>query len=145
VALRRGGGARFARSSTALASVAEVNPTVAGTILIVDDDRAVVDLLAEALGEVGYHVRIAFDGQMALEAVDRLATDLVVTDIRMPRMDGRDLVRRLRDRDRPIPVLVLTGAPDHEDDPEVPVLTKPFSIEEVVGMVDRLIARAGRN
>lgn len=118
---------------------------MAGTILIVDDDRAVVDLLAEALGEVGYHVRIAFDGQMALEAVDRLATDLVVTDIRMPRMDGRDLVRRLRDRDRPIPVLVLTGAPDHEDDPEVPVLTKPFSIEEVVGMVDRLIARAGRN
>jgi CheY-like chemotaxis protein len=117
---------------------------VARTILIVDDDRAVVDLLSEALSESGYHVRVAFDGQMALEAIERLTTDLVVTDVRMPRMDGFDLVRRLRARPSPIPVLVLTGAVLEPPAPDVPVLSKPFDIAEVIGAVERLLIHQGR-
>ncbi len=116
---------------------------MARTILIVDDDRAVVDLLTEVLTEHGYVVRVAYDGRMALEAVERLSTDVVITDIRMPRMDGLDLVRRLRARDRPIPVLVLTGAVNgNRLGGDVPVLAKPFDVDEVVRVIDGLIFRA---
>ncbi len=118
---------------------------VARTILIVDDDRAVVDLLTEVLTEYGYVVRVAYDGRMALEAVDRLATDLVVTDVRMPRMDGLDLVRRLRRREHPIPVLVLTGVVDGTGlGEDVPVIAKPFDVDDVIRAIDRLISRAVR-
>lgn len=117
---------------------------MARTILIVDDDRAVVDLLTEVLTEHGYVVRVAYDGRMALEAVERLSTDVVITDIHMPRMDGLDLVRCLRARDRPIPVLVLTGAMDGRGlgGDDVPVLAKPFDVDEVLRVIDRLISRA---
>lgn len=119
---------------------------MARTILIVDDDRAMVDLLTEALTEFGYLVRVAYDGRMALDAIDRLFTDLVVTDIRMPHMDGLDLVHRLRARERPIPVLILTGAGERARllDADVPVLAKPFDLDEVIRTIDRLLVRARR-
>lgn len=117
---------------------------MARTILVVDDDRAVVDPLTAVLTEDGYVVRVTFDGRMALDAIDLLSTDVVATDIRMPRMDGLDLVRRLRARKPPIPVLVLTGAGDGRrlvgDD--VPVLAKPFDVDEVIRTIDGLLARA---
>lgn len=114
------------------------------TIPVVDDDRAVADVLLEALTEAGYAVRVAFGGQMAIEAVKRLPADLVVTDVRTPRMGVFDLVRHLRERNGPIPVLVLAGAVLPDFCPDVPAPNKPFDLDEVVGVIDRLLALASR-
>jgi DNA-binding response OmpR family regulator len=115
---------------------------VGPTVLIVDDDRRIVDVLTELLTEEGFGVRRAYDGQMAIEAVDRGAADLVVTDVRMPRLDGIDLARRLRDRPQPIPVVLIGAVQTPIEIPGVPFLRKPFDIEHLVAIVRRLLSRA---
>jgi DNA-binding response OmpR family regulator len=103
-----------------------------GTVLIVDDDHAVVAVLAEALTEAGFRVRIAYDGQMAMEAISHAGTDLVIADVRMPRLDGHALLRNLRDRPDPVPVLLISAWPGATSDPEVAVISKPFDIDEMI-------------
>lgn len=110
------------------------------TILIADDDRQLVDLLVELLSEEGYQVRCAFDGQMALEALDRVPTDLVVADIAMPNLDGVALAKRLRAREVPVPVVLITARQIRIDDPAIPLLRKPFDLAEFVGVVGRALA-----
>ncbi|QJE73327.1 response regulator [Aerophototrophica crusticola] len=78
--------------------------------VIVAEDEALVAMMFEAaLSQAGYRVSLARDGQEALELLDQDPADAVVTDLRMPRMDGRDLILRLRARDPGLPILVVTG------------------------------------
>ena len=113
---------------------------VTKTVLVVDDDRETVELLKELLSEEGYEVRLAFDGQMALEAVDRVPTDLVVADIAMPRLDGLELARRLLARHQPMPVVLLSAALDGIDLPNVIFIAKPFDVADVVRAVAATLA-----
>ena len=79
-------------------------------ILAVDDSRTMRDMLALALGEAGYTVRLAEDGQDALDALADFSPDAIISDINMPRLDGFGFVAAVRRiaRYRATPILVLT-------------------------------------
>jgi DNA-binding NtrC family response regulator len=80
-----------------------------GRVLLVDDDTEMRDGLARLLAEEGFVTATAGNGEEALEKLESWAPDVIVTDLMMPRMDGFELMRTLRQRGRTIPAIVLTG------------------------------------
>ncbi len=78
------------------------------TILIADDDTELCDLLREYLGQEGFEVRLAFDGEQALTESRRPGLDAMVLDIMMPKMNGIDVLRNLR-KESELPVIMLTA------------------------------------
>lgn len=88
-------------------------------ILVVEDEALAAMAIEDFLIDQGFRVSIAGNGQAAVECFDRDPADLLVTDLRMPRMDGRSLIRALRERSPSLPVVVLTGfvafLPDEDD------------------------------
>jgi DNA-binding response OmpR family regulator len=83
-----------------------------GKILVVDDEREILDLLTDHLEDEGYAVSQAVDGEQALEGARREPPDLVLLDITIPGVNGLEVLRRLR-RDHPrIPVIMITGIED---------------------------------
>jgi len=102
-------------------------------ILVVDDEQLVLGVVTNALAAEGYQVECAVNGQDALDRVKRQAPDVILLDLMMPVLDGRQLVRALREdpTTSQIPVIVLTAAYDAVKDPElasVVVVAKPFDI-----------------
>lgn len=116
------------------------------SVLIVDDDAAMRDALGEAARDVGYETRLAASGPEALELLDSYAINAVLLDLRMAGMDGLEVLRRIRSRQNPPPVTVLTahataantieamwlGAFDH--------LTKPIGRDEVSRALAAMLA-----
>ena len=84
------------------------------TILIADDDTELCELLREYLGLEGFEVRLAFDGEQALVESRRPGVDAMVLDIMMPRMNGIDVLRKLR-KESELPVIMLTARGDDLD------------------------------
>ena len=117
-------------------------------ILIVDDDREIAGLIAIYMKNEGFETELAHDGQDALDKLESGAYDLVVLDVMMPRMDGLEACRRIRDRQGGIPILMvsaksedmdkilglMTGADDY--------VVKPFNPLELVVRVKTLLRRA---
>ena len=79
------------------------------TVLVVDDDRVGRESLAEALTEMGYRALEAANGAVALRVLEEDAVDLVLTDLRMPDVDGIELLRRVRRRDSRVFVILITA------------------------------------
>lgn len=104
-------------------------------VLIVDDERHIVDLLDDLFRDEGYQVRRAYDGLAALAAIDREMPDLVIADVMMPRLDGLALYNRIRERSRELPVILMSAAvtPRSIDAEFVP---KPFDIEMLLDVVE---------
>jgi DNA-binding NtrC family response regulator len=116
-------------------------------VLIIDDDIAMRDALAEAASDLGFDPRLAASGHEALAVVDEAAIDAVLLDLRMPGMDGLEVLRRIRARPHPPPVTILTahatatntieamrlGAFDH--------LTKPIGREDLARVLSHMVAR----
>ena len=108
------------------------------SILVVDDDPAVRDLLVDALTEAGHRVAVAIDGAEALERLRAGVTPCaVLSDVRMPRMDGFELTRAVaRDPQlSAIPIVTLTG--DRMLSFTSPARDKPFSAPELDALVQR--------
>lgn len=84
------------------------------TILIADDDTELCELLREYLGQEGFEVRLAYDGEQALVESRRPGLDVMVLDIMMPRMNGIDVLRNLR-KESELPVIMLTARGDDLD------------------------------
>ena len=129
---------------------------MSGSLLVVDDDAVVREALVEALAEAGYEVRAAGDGARAVALLAERAPDVVLSDVRMPGMDGLALLALLRERAPEIPVLLMTA---FDDMPTVVAamregatdfLVKPLDLHELRTRVARVIddrrarARAGR-
>ncbi len=118
--------------------------------VIVAEDEALVAMMFEAaLSQAGYRVSLARDGQEALELLDQDPADAVVTDLRMPRMDGRDLILRLRARDPGLPILVVTGYQGDagnvgRGDPLVTFFSKPVSPKSLAHHLDHVLKRGTR-
>jgi DNA-binding response OmpR family regulator len=117
-------------------------------VLVVDDEPMVRDVLARFLAKEGFVVDTAEDGEAALAALDRNSPDLVVLDLMLPRIDGLEVFRRIRDRG-PAAVIMLT-AKGEETDRVVGLelgaddyVTKPFSPREVVARVRAVLRRSG--
>ena len=108
------------------------------TILVVDDERAIVFMIAELLEDEGYAVRSFFDSRMALDAVEREAPDLVVSDLMMPGLDGIAVALYLRERG--IPVLLMSAVPGHRAMPGVPFIPKPFDLDRFLDAVTDALA-----
>jgi DNA-binding NtrC family response regulator len=118
---------------------------MSGSLLVVDDDAVVREALVEALVEAGYDVRAADDGARAVALLAERAPDVVLSDVRMPGMDGLALLALLRERAPDIPVLLMTA---FDDMPTVVAamregatdfLVKPLDLHELRSRVARAI------
>jgi DNA-binding response OmpR family regulator len=111
-------------------------------VLVVDDERQIVDFLCVLLEEEGYRALRAYDGAQAWELVrsGELAPDLVITDVMMPRMTGVQLIRRLKDALNGAcpPVIAMSAVTALADEPGVRFLLKPFDIDRMLDLVAEL-------
>jgi CheY-like chemotaxis protein len=115
-------------------------------ILVVDDQRAIRELLVEALSDAGYRTASAGHGVEALSVVGREPPDLVLSDVGMPGLDGPGLVAALRARGIGIPVLLMSATRRHPTEWGVAVITKPFDLEDLLALVaEHLVASATGN
>ena len=109
------------------------------TILVVDDEEAIRLLYREELEEAGYQVEVASDGQEALRMVEQRRPDLMTIDIKMPGMDGVELLRRVREVHRNLPIIICTAYGDFKYDfgtwASDAYLTKSSDLEELKGKV----------
>jgi DNA-binding response OmpR family regulator len=115
-------------------------------ILVADDERNILELCRLYLTKEGYSVETAIDGQDALDRARRVKPDLVVLDIMMPKVDGIEVLRRLR-KDGATPVIMLTARGDDVDKVvglEIGAddyVTKPFNPRELVARVKAVLRR----
>jgi DNA-binding response OmpR family regulator len=119
---------------------------MANTILVVDDEKNIVQLARLYLGNEGFHVEEAYDGKQALEKARSSNPDLIVLDIMMPEMDGISVCKELRKTSN-VPVIILTARGDDVDKIvglEVGAddyVTKPFNPRELVARVKAVLRR----
>jgi CheY-like chemotaxis protein len=115
------------------------------TVLVVDDEPMLRTIVREILHEEGYAVIEAADGRVMLEIMARERPDLVLMDVMMPGLDGRDAYRQLRSRPEhsDIPVVMMSAAvPAHGLDPSIAgFMAKPFDLIQLIDLVVRLIGR----
>jgi DNA-binding NtrC family response regulator len=118
-------------------------PAVRGVILIVDDDAAMGEFLREELEHEGFAVEVASGGRAGIERVKQGGIDLVVSDVKMPDLDGLDLLREVREV-HPTPYVITITAFGSIDTAIRAVklgafdyITKPFQIEQLVLVIEK--------
>jgi two-component system cell cycle sensor histidine kinase/response regulator CckA len=113
----------------------------APTILVVEDSDVVRKLAARILTADGYPVVTANDGVEAIEVLERSAIRVVVTDLKMPRMDGHELARQVAARWPAVRMIFMTGHPETDLTMGLPgpLLLKPFLPEALTGAVQALL------
>ncbi len=117
-------------------------------VLVADDDFAIRRVIREALAREGFDVETAADGREAIEKAEATPFDLVITDLSMPVVDGRGVVREVRSRSE-VPILVLTVRAEEKE--KVALLdagaddyvVKPFGVAELLARVRALLRRRG--
>ena len=119
-----------------------------GSILVVDDEPTIGEVVSRYLQRAGYETRIAVDGPSALAKVEAESPDLVVLDLMLPGIEGLEVMRRIRDRDREHTAIILLTAKGEETDRIVGLrlgaddyVVKPFSPAELVARVDAVLRR----
>jgi two-component system response regulator ResD len=130
-------------------SVSAASPShVRGSVLVVEDEPTIADVVSRYLRRAGYRTRVAGDGLRALEAFDEDRPDLVVLDIMLPRIDGLEVMRRVRQRGRERVAVILLTAKGEELDRISGLrlgaddyIVKPFSPGELVARVDAVLRR----
>lgn len=140
-----GSGARFEvlwPATTTPVQMLAAQPTTR-TVLVVDDEDLVRDVVARMVEDLGYAALTAADGATALELVEQAPVDVVLVDLTMPRMSGADVIVALRARRPSLPVILCTG---YDRDRKGPVnadayLAKPFRIEALEKTLTRLLDR----
>ncbi len=117
------------------------------TVLIVDDDRAMVGMVAALLGQEGFDISTAYDGEAALRRHAAEQPDLVILDRRLPGLSGDEVCRRLRAAG-PTPILMLTGEKGTDERAKLldlgadDYLEKPFGKKELTARIRALLRRA---
>lgn len=121
------------------------------TILIVDDEYLIADILGYALEDEGYMVAKASNGRKGLEVLDRERPELVITDFMMPVMDGLEFARAIRARPQSanLPVILMSGAQASIGRAEPAlfsaVFDKPFQLDAVLATVRSLVGPGDRH
>ena len=105
------------------------------TVLVVEDEQAVREVVADLLKDEGYTVRQASDGLQAIDEMEVDDVDLVLSDVRMPRLDGPSLARRLRRHGYAVPVVLMSAVDAEVDLPGVRFLPKPFDRDHLLHVI----------
>ena len=117
----------------------------ANYVLVVDDESAIVDFVCDVLTDEGYIAISATDGPSALTMIAAQAPALLLTDLWMPGMDGRELIAQLHAAGLArFPIVVMTGSPDERllTEPGISaVLAKPFELDELLACVAQYVSR----
>ncbi len=121
---------------------------IRGSVLVVDDEPTIAEVVSRYLERAGYRTLVAADGLQALELVSDQRPDLVVLDLMLPGIDGLEVMRRLRQPDRDPIALILLTAKGEESDRVIGLrlgaddyVVKPFSPVELVARVDAVLRR----
>lgn len=116
-------------------------------VLVVDDEKNIVDILSFNLQKEGYEITVAYDGQSALDKYNENRPDLILLDVMLPLMDGFEVCTRIRESDKITPIIMLT-AREEETDKVLGLelgaddyITKPFSVRELQARVKANIRR----
>ena len=119
------------------------------TVLIVEDEKNIVDILSFNLSKEGYNTLEAYDGESGLQLALEQDPDLILLDLMLPKMNGFDVCRSVRDAGRATPIIMLT-AREEETDKVLGLelgaddyITKPFSMRELLARVKANIRRSG--
>jgi CheY-like chemotaxis protein len=115
------------------------------SILIVDDEFGLAEMLRDVLRDEGYDVWLAINGRLALDLLGEHSIDLVITDIMMPVMDGAELATAIRQghKHRATPVVIMTSLPSlprHQTDLFDAILRKPFTPALFLSVVEAVLA-----
>jgi CheY-like chemotaxis protein len=111
------------------------------TVLVADDEPTLLSLIADLLADEGYAVVTARDGREALDLASEEPPDLILLDVMMPRLDGREAFRLMRDRPdlRQVPVAMMSAGIRADQVPSgVALLSKPFDLDRLLSLVARL-------
>lgn len=112
-------------------------------ILVVDDEKDLCAYLKRELGKEGYEVAVAYDGTDGLEYFKNHRVDVVISDIRMPKMNGLEMLEKCREINNDFVSIIITGFSDHENAIKAlrlgvfGYLKKPLSLEETITLVDK--------
>jgi len=115
-----------------------MDSTAKKKILLVDDDRDFVNLFTSIIESEGYVVEVAFSGQQALDKFKKSAFDLLILDIKLPDMNGDKVAKKVRDKDKNIVIIIITGFPELQDSITAldigihDILLKPISSSEIL-------------
>jgi two-component system, OmpR family, response regulator ResD len=119
-----------------------------GSVLVVDDEPTIAEVVARYLERAGYRTRVAGDGNQAIDVATSQRPDLVVLDLMLPGIDGLEVMRRLRELDRARIAVILLTAKGEESDRVIGLrlgaddyVVKPFSPVELVARVDAVLRR----
>lgn len=118
------------------------------SILVVEDDEILNKMICVKLGQEAYRVFAAFDGEQALELLDKEHIDLIICDIMMPKMDGYQLTKELRNASYTLPILMITAKNQMEDMERGfhagtdDYMIKPINMKEMILRVKALLRRA---
>jgi CheY-like chemotaxis protein len=116
-------------------------------ILVIDDEKGILDVVRSVLSRAGFKVEIALNGRKGIQKFDGGAFDLVITDILMPEIDGIEVVKHIRNSDRPYtPIIGCSGTPWLLEEGEFDtVFLKPFPLADLVHAVRHLSRPSGSN
>ena len=120
-------------------------------ILVIEDEQRVASLQKTGLEENGYHVEVAYDGITGLRLFFQENFDLVLSDVILPKMDGFELCKEIRNVNQDIPILMLTALGNTDDKLEGfdagadDYLTKPFDFRELLARIAVLLKRKGES
>jgi DNA-binding NtrC family response regulator len=114
------------------------------SVLVVDDDPHVREVIAMALDDAGYCVRQATDGMNALREIEKAAPDLVLSDVRMPLLDGFGLMERLARRHVHVPIILMSAASNVPPGTAASFIPKPFDLDDLLNRVDAVLRKQGR-
>jgi len=110
------------------------------TILVIDDEKGILQLMHQALTKYGHNVETADDGQEGIRKFDDGCYDIVITDIRMPVIDGNGVVAHIRKSEKQsIPVIAISGTPWVQEAGNFDmVLPKPFRLKQLIESIRSL-------
>lgn len=119
------------------------------TVLIVDDEKVIRDVLKRSCQWEGYETILAEDGVQAIERMEQSKVDVVISDIKMPRMNGLDLLVEIKDKYPRVPVIMISAHSEYSGADLLAAgaeefITKPFKIDELRYAMLRALKKTGR-
>ena len=109
------------------------------SVLVVDDDGDVCEMLSELLSQSGYRVRCAHDGEEAWASVQRDPPDLILSDIRMPKLGGIDLASRLISGGYRTPIILMSASHGDQMGVSAAFIRKPFAFDDLLAVIARAL------